>query len=545
MKKSLIPKVRNSAFYFRIMLMLMTQAGLLFFNPPASAQTPIIPICGNISANVTWIPTYIYVITCDVYIQPGVTLSIQAGTILKFHANTSLVVNGNLNTQGDISNHVVFTSFTDDTHGGDTNEDGVSYGQPGYWSGIYLNNSSVTLDYSKVLFSANGISTGNNASPTIFANLIQSNTCGVSLGSGKPTVTNNSFLNNSRHLCQNAMNQTTFFGNSFSGNGGDAILITSNVINAEVTWQNIQEMGWPYYIPSSLVIEASGTLHLPAGTIVKSGSAGTLSVYGILDPQGDASSQVVFTAYTDDTHGGDSNGDGGATTPFAGFWSGILIYNSSVQLDHCLIQYAVDGVVISNSANPILTQNLIRYNLTGIRVTSGMPEIHYNDILGNTNYGMFKPASPTAAAENNYWGSTSGPYHSSSNPAGRGNAVSDHVEYRPYLTSLVTIPPPAATGLTALVNGTTVNLSWDSVDGASGYKIYYDDDQSGPPYLGTQAAQGHSPLEVGLNTSATVDFPIGAYYITVTAYSTGGESPYSNEVLVKVLRRLYLPAISK
>ena len=86
-----------------------------------------------------------------------------------------------------------------------------------------------------------------------------------------------------------------------------------------------------------------------------------------------------------------------------------------------------------------------------------------------------------------------------------------------------------------------VTLQWDAniEPNRAGYRIYYDTD-SGPPYEGTGATGGDSPIDVkiadveagdtarytvtGLNDDET-------YFFAVTAYNTSGnESGYSNEV---------------
>jgi hypothetical protein len=76
-----------------------------------------------------------------------------------------------------------------------------------------------------------------------------------------------------------------------------------------------------------------------------------------------------------------------------------------------------------------------------------------------------------------------------------------------------------------------VTLAWDHSKDAEGYMIYYKSGSSGPPYDGTGAAEGDSPIDVGYLS----DFTLRAlsddevYYFAVTAYSDLGESGYSNE----------------
>ncbi len=70
---------------------------------------------------------------------------------------------------------------------------------------------------------------------------------------------------------------------------------------------------------------------------------------------------------------------------------------------------------------------------TGPSGSSYNVAIHQSTISGNTTYGVQNEyAGTTIDAELNYWGDTTGPYHST-NPNGQGNAVSDNVDFSPWL----------------------------------------------------------------------------------------------------------------
>jgi len=71
--------------------------------------------------------------------------------------------------------------------------------------------------------------------------------------------------------------------------------------------------------------------------------------------------------------------------------------------------------------------------------------VHDNDFIGNTAFGLWisdlPPGSGSSSAiggpldaENNWWGDNSGPYHAADNPGGTGDAVSDNIDYDPWLT---------------------------------------------------------------------------------------------------------------
>lgn len=86
-----------------------------------------------------------------------------------------------------------------------------------------------------------------------------------------------------------------------------------------------------------------------------------------------------------------------------------------------------------------------------------------------------------------------------------------------------------------------VTLEWDanSETDLVGYRIYYDTG-SGPPYEGTGAAGGDSPIDVkatDVEVGATANYTVAGldenetYFFVVTAYNaSGSESRYSREV---------------
>lgn len=75
----------------------------------------------------------------------------------------------------------------------------------------------------------------------------------------------------------------------------------------------------------------------------------------------------------------------------------------------------------------------------GLRFGSGwlghVPQVHDSDISGHAAYGIENTDSAvTVAAESNWWGDPSGPYHPLLNPAGLGDPVSDFVSFSPWRT---------------------------------------------------------------------------------------------------------------
>lgn len=153
-----------------------------------------------------------------------------------------------------------------------------------------------------------------------------------------------------------------------------------------------------------------------------------------------------------------------------------------------------DGVVIEgHPAN--VTANVIEHNTAdGIRFKGAASRdnaVHRNDIYGNGD-GLQVPESASqlvAAATNNYWGASSGPFHSSVNPEGEGNQVNgglDTLEFLPFAETPFSTPnerptPKLTASSTTVVNGSEVTFSGaESTDdgGIAYYQFHYADGET-------------------------------------------------------------------
>jgi RHS repeat-associated protein len=96
----------------------------------------------------------------------------------------------------------------------------------------------------------------------------------------------------------------------------------SGDISVDTVWG---PLGSPYIVEgSSHLVKAGATLTLLPGTVVKfKGVYGRLSIIGAVNSLGTPQNHVVLTSYLDDSVGGDTNGDGNATTPYRGSWMNI------------------------------------------------------------------------------------------------------------------------------------------------------------------------------------------------------------------------------
>ncbi|MBQ6330303.1 MAG: leucine-rich repeat domain-containing protein, partial [Kiritimatiellae bacterium] len=104
--------------------------------------------------------------------------------------------------------------------------------------------------------------------------------------------------------------------------------------------------GCIYNVTNELIVTGGATLRIPSGVVLKMRDGYSIIVLkgGRLVTSGTRAAPVVMTAYSDDEFGGDTNGDGNASSPEDGGWGGIRIMGEA-ELAYTRIRYgqASDG----------------------------------------------------------------------------------------------------------------------------------------------------------------------------------------------------------
>ncbi len=96
-----------------------------------------------------------------------------------------------------------------------------------------------------------------------------------------------------------------------------------------------------YQVTSNVRVVEGVTLTINPGAVVKFNAGRRLEADGLLQAIGQSEQRIYFTDIRDDSVGGDTNGDGDATSPEPGGWRGLEATGSgSIELAHVEVRYA-------------------------------------------------------------------------------------------------------------------------------------------------------------------------------------------------------------
>lgn len=130
-----------------------------FLGLPSFVLAETITISRPISSDTTWLASNVYIIDSYFSVLAGATLTIEPGTIIKEKVTDYNYVSiyGKIIAHGTSTAPIYFTSFRDDSVGGDTNNDGPSVGEHAQWQGLYFKpGSEGSFDYVNISYAGMG-----------------------------------------------------------------------------------------------------------------------------------------------------------------------------------------------------------------------------------------------------------------------------------------------------------------------------------------------------------------------------------------------------
>lgn len=326
--------------------------------PAPACYSAKVMVDGDINTPTVWKACTVYVVT-PIQISVNSTLTIEPGAIIKFKEtvsdNAMLMSNsGRVLANGTPNLPIVFTSEKDDANGGDANGDGTS-STPARkdWGGIILNNNVSEFKHCKFLYGGEGPNS-TSGQPTLeysfYYGTVESCTfvsCGGEESYNGYGVVDARSCENNAFVIKNcvfydcikplflnpfiSVDASNIFHNPANPSqknqlNGIFMTSTSNEPDSDVSWLEDEV---PIVLTGSFYLGDSKKLILAENAIIKMATLPAPGFNKISFKFGSASivgynlGGKVFTSYLDDANGGDTNGDGNASSPGNSDWYGI------------------------------------------------------------------------------------------------------------------------------------------------------------------------------------------------------------------------------
>jgi uncharacterized repeat protein (TIGR01451 family) len=312
-----------------------------FTSTPAAYAAPLTdtPVSGVITQTTTWgVNGSPYIVSGDIQITPGVTLTIEPGVMVQSNAEGNIWVQGHLSAMGTATQPVTFTSAADSggnqwegfffdggtarlkhaevRYAGAQNEGPTPY-RRAFMTLQDVLTGEVRIESSRILSGANGtgfedwgvFATNSNLviSDTLFANT-------GGLGGGDYPI----------RVMAADLHRVNLLNNRFENNENNKVLIANGSIAGPATLEAHSGLDG-YVFAANLVVPAGITLTVKPGVTIRARDGAGLRVNGHLEAVGTSSQPITFTSAADS--GGNQ-------------WEGFFFDNGTAYLKHVEVRYA-------------------------------------------------------------------------------------------------------------------------------------------------------------------------------------------------------------
>lgn len=319
---------------------------LLWTTAAGNAKPLATNVSGIISTNTTWtLAGSPYVLTNDLTVGSGVTLTIQAGvTVVGDSWDDDLIVLGSLVAAGTNSQPITMDA-----------QSGIT----GDWGGIDLQSGGkVTLTY---------VDLRNVYGTALYASENRNNVV---------KVQNSSFSGNQGYpisLPTIMLHNHQLANNLYVGNYHDRVEIRSGTLYASATLYAAENAQQGYELGGDLTVPTGKTLTIQPGAILRGNAADrTVVVQGNLQAVGTAADHIVLSSVSEGSNNWDGisiSGGGAATLDYVDFSNS---YNSAID--------------VSNSASNSLTVRHSYFYSNGEYPITVYPAMLHNLTLANNSY---------------------------------------------------------------------------------------------------------------------------------------------------------------
>jgi len=386
------PRQKWGKFRHASVLSLATGLAMLAFvssSPTGATPLPVTHVSGTLTANTTWIAGNVYMVDSTLTIPSGITLTIDGGAIVKyasgyFNAGIKVASSGVLDVNGTNSDPVAFTSAEDDSLGGDSLGNGVTSGSLGdYGSAVKTAGGTVNISYGDFEYATTAIQTDGNysdgdlaVSDSVFHHIdqmaiyhqnssvsLQRNTFSLQDGTSSLAL-RLQYVSDLSGIALSGTDQNVFTGTRVGSKTLDAsgtvpigstwnVSATSGAILSASGYTVAGTLDLPAdvtHVNASITVQNGGTVNIPAGAIVKMHNYSTLTgvkvqTGGTLNVNGSSLSPAVFTSAEDDSHGGDTTGDGATSGTIGDYGNAVITDGGTVSIAYADIEYGGVGVM--------------------------------------------------------------------------------------------------------------------------------------------------------------------------------------------------------